>query len=523
MSISSLLGSDSERTTRDNIGNNYREGPSQTQKNTISSPGSQSMPARSPTGSISGGHQQYLPHSPNPGRHYSASAAALRFRAYSGGAQTRPYTTPKGNSRLDVGGVTSGLPHGDVIVRSAPLESQSSDLQRFLSDTKKERNDTKRAVDRPNSQPNGVRTPPRNRTKTSMTQLALHEEHNRPPREAERAYEHSLEASREGDAMNVKQNLRTPTEHGIGEIRPPMERTNESISFQCAAQQQQLNGTGSLETMVAAGKTLSRKAYNIAAMTSQSLDGRIAQGQNSSSQSPFSPDPLRPPHVERLLVTSSAQETSRLSPVHLHSRLSSLIDEQSVTPIPPSANTSGAAGGDDLSVEQVPHHTKTREDNQHPPLRSSLALFVENSKRGGRVSPLPQAVQGAQRQSMTPASDPGIKSEFARMFSGIGSGVGSGMPRPALADSGPSSPFTHRSPTRVWEAERPLPLAGRSSLVELNKPRVASRGGRRSRKTRYEEVKTDDNNVDSLGIPSTRGMKRGRHTHHHHQKLPNHQ
>ena len=518
MSISSLLGSDSERTVRENIGNNYRDASSRPYMTTVPSPGSQSMPARSPTGSISGGHQQYLPRSPNSGRHYSASAAASRFRAYSGGVQTRPYTVPKVNGRFDVGAVTPELSRGDVLVRSAPLDFQNSDLQRISSNTQKERHDSKRVVDRLNGQPNGVMTPPRHEPKMSTTPPALHDQYNRIPPEAERPCEYTLERSVGKKGYNGIQ-----SDYSTKETRAPIERTSEVIPFQCAAQQEQANSTGSSEAKIAVKNTPTGNIYDKTAMTLLNLDGSAARGYSQPSQSPFSSDSIRPLRVERLNVTSSSQENPRLSPAHLHSRLNSLVDETSVTPVARSDYTSRAAGGDELGVEQTSHHTKVREDSQHPPLRSSLALFVENNKRGGRVSPLPQAVQGAQRQSMTPASDPGIKNEFARMFSGIGSGVGSGMPRPVAVNSGPPSPFTHRSPTKIWEAERPVPFGGRSNLVELNKPQVASRGGRRSRKTKDEEIRSNGNSVDGLGASSTRGMKRGRHPPHHHQKVPNNQ
>ncbi|KAJ4342853.1 hypothetical protein N0V95_006793 [Ascochyta clinopodiicola] len=59
--------------------------------------------------------------------------------------------------------------------------------------------------------------------------------------------------------------------------------------------------------------------------------------------------------------------------------------------------------------------------------KSHIGLGLEESRRTGRASPLPQAVQGAQAPPFMTGKDPGIKSEFGRMFSGLG-GLGSSTP-----------------------------------------------------------------------------------------------
>ena len=144
--------------------------------------------------------------------------------------------------------------------------------------------------------------------------------------------------------------------------------------------------------------------------------------------------------------------------------------------------------------------------------KNLLGLMVENNKRSGRVSPLPQAVQGAQGRTRGPASEPGIKNEFARMFSGIGSGVGSAMSTPVPQELGASISFPS-SPTRTEEVERRTPFSGRNDLVENIKPRVTSRGGRRSRKMKDEESRIDVGNVSGQGLTrsfSARGAKRSR-------------
>ncbi|KAJ5907375.1 hypothetical protein N7495_000057 [Penicillium taxi] len=137
--------------------------------------------------------------------------------------------------------------------------------------------------------------------------------------------------------------------------------------------------------------------------------------------------------------------------------------------------------------------------------RSLLAVGVDG-KRGGRASPLPQAVQGAQAPFIGASGEPGIKNELGRVFSGIGSGVG-GVTG-ASAGSGPStpliaSPFKHDS------------LAGRSMNGEDDKnPRPASDTGRRSRKSRDEDASEHD--VAGLSARTRRARHAHPHHHHHH-------
>ena len=150
------------------------------------------------------------------------------------------------------------------------------------------------------------------------------------------------------------------------------------------------------------------------------------------------------------------------------------------------------------------------EATQQP--RTLLGLMVDNAKRGGRISPLPQAVQGAQGRMRGPASEPGIKNEFARMFSGIGSGVGSAMSTPVPTEPGASLSFPS-SPTRIDDSERRTPLNGRREALDHAKPRISSRGGRRNRKVKDEESQKDLENGDDLEIVrsfSARGPKRVR-------------
>lgn len=158
-----------------------------------------------------------------------------------------------------------------------------------------------------------------------------------------------------------------------------------------------------------------------------------------------------------------------------------------------------------------------------------MAIHPENSsRRGGRNSPLPQAVQGAQSQLSGPGDEPGIKSEFGRMFSGIGSGVGVGSGSGALTPSNGGADTTQAgmtvlSPRRegAGTADGAVtgPGGGSSDAVPVNMTGT-NRGVKRSRKTLK-----DDHNVESgdggRGTPDAisspiRGTKRNRHGHHHH-------
>ena len=145
------------------------------------------------------------------------------------------------------------------------------------------------------------------------------------------------------------------------------------------------------------------------------------------------------------------------------------------------------------------------ESSPHPKVIS----LVNEGKRG-RVSPLPQAVQGAQAKARGPASEPGIKNEFARMFSGIGSGVGSAMSTPAPPDVQPPGSFPS-SPIRPEHAGRQTPLGAKAERTNSAKPQ---RGGRRARKVKDADVKKEgegENRGTGLaGAGIGRGQKRSR-------------
>lgn len=115
-------------------------------------------------------------------------------------------------------------------------------------------------------------------------------------------------------------------------------------------------------------------------------------------------------------------------------------------------------------------------------LQPHLRAVGVGGKLGGRASPLPQAVQGAQAPFISQSGEPSIKNELGRVFSGIGSGVG-GVTAGA-SGSGPStpliaSPFKHHSATGRSVNGDGLD-DGRASRS------LSASGNRRSRKSRTE-------------------------------------
>ncbi|KAF2741007.1 Rxt3-domain-containing protein [Polyplosphaeria fusca] len=136
--------------------------------------------------------------------------------------------------------------------------------------------------------------------------------------------------------------------------------------------------------------------------------------------------------------------------------------------------------------------------------KSFLAnLGPEANRKTGRASPLPQAVQGAQAQPFSIGKDPSIKSEFGRMFSGLGSGLGTSTP-------------SRQSPMPQGGSEPP-PI---TDLNDLRLQRVSSQTGRKPKRVKDEDGLFENESIDGRGTPNlgARGSKRNKHNHggHHH-------
>ncbi|THW76507.1 Rxt3-domain-containing protein [Aureobasidium pullulans] len=148
---------------------------------------------------------------------------------------------------------------------------------------------------------------------------------------------------------------------------------------------------------------------------------------------------------------------------------------------------------------------EAREGEEHPLQRAFLGVASEIRHKNGRSSPLPQAVQGAQPRHIGPGADPGVKSEFGRMFSGLGSGVGSNTPTAGIATPSRGSP---------------------ARQVDVNE----DTDSRKARSRLREDNREDSDSVDGRNTPtaSQRGSKRPKtthqppHHHHHHAHAHHH-
>ena len=157
---------------------------------------------------------------------------------------------------------------------------------------------------------------------------------------------------------------------------------------------------------------------------------------------------------------------------------------------------------------------KSLEDSQMSH-RSILASSQEAHHRVERSSPLPQAVQGASSQPAGSGRDPTVKSEFGRMFSGLGSGVG-------------STPVPNGSPTPV-RASYNLEGDRRTSHLDGMYERPSRSPGAERLKRAYEANERID--LESLdgritpgyNAPRSKRTKQNHSTPHHHHHPLGHQ
>ena len=233
------------------------------------------------------------------------------------------------------------------------------------------------------------------------------------------------------------------------------------------------------------------------------------------SQRPYGPYPS-PSHVNPRYDGQSAEDMVRQRSVdrlnnrvveHYHAPPTSdpaSLDRHKTEPLARSLSSSGS-GYPGRSLYDYPR--RMGEEMQHS--KSHIGFGLEASRRTGRASPLPQAVQGAQAQPLSIGKDPGIKSEFGRMFSGLGSGLGSSTP----------------------SRGSPMPQNGQGSFSHdpesgdiLRLQRVNSQQGRKPKRVKDEDVFDAESN-DGRGTPSGLRAKRNKHNHpgHHHHHAPHHQ
>lgn len=518
MSISSMLGSDAGRDNgrlpREPISKVTSNNLSPLRANARPSPAPQSGSASSPP-QISESAVFLYQRSQSPERANSMSAQTTRSsRTFSGGVPRRPFSiTNRDSPDIPRHGSASGL------FTSQYSPASDAGPQNDWRTSQERRTNTDKPLERPSSQPSGYRTPPSEFEPKFYSRPAASE----------------IGGFRRAEGAEMLFSNPVILEGSFNKKFPVRDQNTANGNLDRRAQQSQERPRSQLNAHDSPNqKPLNTSAYpflNRLPATSESQHSQIRPGTEPSpnrllerehstpSQSPFSSESLRRLREERL-AAGLHQQNLASSPLNIQPRVSEQANDQqgqiltrNLSLLAPSTDNLSAAEG-------VDHHVRTGEDHpQHH--RSSLALLVDNSRRG-RVSPLPQAVQGAQGRTSGPASDPGIKNEFAKMFMGIGAGVGRG----GRLGSGTSSPFPP-SPTKNLESERRSPFARRGDLVELAKTRSVSRGGRRGRKAKDEELKLEPEAIEGRATvgatTNTRGTKRTRHNHHHHPHQHGHQ
>lgn len=147
--------------------------------------------------------------------------------------------------------------------------------------------------------------------------------------------------------------------------------------------------------------------------------------------------------------------------------------------------------------------------NPGEPMHRSRSFLSAGADRRGRASPLPQAVQGAQAQLSGPSGDPSIKSEFGRIFQGLGSGLGGHLP-------GVSTP-SRQSPMPGQRNSEDFGGSNANDMDGVKMNRMSSRGGSTKKGRRVkDEDKMDAEGNDGRRTPVGRNNKRTRAGHHHH-------
>ncbi len=242
-------------------------------------------------------------------------------------------------------------------------------------------------------------------------------------------------------------------------------------------------------------------------LASQALNRSMqsqSEPQYSPTKGPLSEESLRQLREER---QKSTQQSTGYSPSASRNRFFDNGTERQ--PQLNSHNAGSREGNGSINGGFQPHRTSDDGSQSH---RNMLATMFDTNKRG-RISPLPQAVQGAQGQIRGPSTDPSIKNEFSRLFPGIGSGVGS-----AGMNSGASTPFPPPSPKPNHESENRIAFGSRREMADFGRSsRDASRVGKRSRRVKDDDELEILDSRPTNAPTSTRGVRKSRHGHHHHR------
>ena len=500
MSILSMLDSGPPPRTS-------REPTTSTPLNGTSPPSSYSMtqplPASSPTKSAQG--NGFL-HRSSPDKFRTSQAPTNRpFRAYSGGASQRSYSSIKAGS-------PDNSRYGSVAATSLSQYSPHSEssAQQEIRQQQDRRSSVSGLMDRPTSQPNGYGESPserKNRTEIDALRGDIARRELNPPQHRVTSFEFlSRDAQLERQAR-LEQQAQAERQAEI-ERQQRLEQDKQSAANDSPRDDRLrsmdypfLTHTSVFSEPPSSGLRPERESPS-----SQALNRSIqsqSQPQYSPTKGPLSEESLRRLREER---QKSTQQTTGYSPSISRNRF---FDNGTERQPPLNHNAGSREGNGSINGGFQPNRTSDDGSQTH---RNMLATMFDTNKRG-RISPLPQAVQGAQGQTRGPSTDPNIKNEFSRLFPGIGSGVGS-----TGISSGASTPFPPPSPKPNHESENRAPFGSRREIADLGRSsRDASRVGKRSRRVK------DDDELEILdsrptNVPtSTRGVRKSRHGHHHHR------
>lgn len=432
----------------------------------------------------------------SPEKHQASQTPTSRpFRAYSGGAPQRIYTPSKARSPDDA----KKPPLSAAPVLQYSPRSDAGMQQDFKSQHERS-SDTGRIMDRPSSQPNGysgaILDVKRKRAKMDSQHMGKAEQEENAIKEASLRQANRARIS-SFDFLGRQAQL---------ERQKQLEHEKD-LAHQGSPERARLNGTN--YPFLSQPSVFSEPSVSAPRPEEESVIDRLLK---SSYQPTFNAANGRLPDGSTRHIRDErpkiAQHTQKYLLAASRHPFCDKEDERQSQTILQKAVSGAAIQEGRPAIDGLNQQLRNVDDGVQNH-RSTLALI--NDKRAGRVSPLPQAVQGAQGQKRGPSSDPSIKNEFSRMFAGIGSGVGS-----AGLNSGASTPFPP-SPKQNPEAEPRTPFPNRGDLIDVAKSRNGSRTGRRGKRVKEDDPKDLETTEDrsATGPIGARGIKKGRHIHHH--------
>ncbi|KAF2174443.1 Rxt3-domain-containing protein [Zopfia rhizophila CBS 207.26] len=497
MSISSLIGSGD--TSASNQPSQSQSSPTSASANTPSSNNHSMQPPSPRRGLSSGSKSEFQPYrrQPSPERHmYTSTASRLpEGHGYTVGSPTRSYSNHASPELGRQALPQTSQPYRPMVFQSSrPYASSPND-----SHARDPRQTSAGIPPRPNSQPSGPPGPPEPEMKAGYDALGgrrviygqvteerrrtLGESHHARPTAAEilgRAPQSSTDRDRPVTVQPVSHSAFSPPRDQRGVPgphqpqrnvwRPPVPEDAPRETTEIRRDDPQ----APFRSNYGAYPPTSQAPGPYGGHTAEDMvRGRSLDHLSHRAVEQYHAPPTSDPH------TNERQRTEQLS----------------------RSLSSGGSVYTGRSIYDQPR--RIGEEMQYS--KSFLALGPEANRRTGRASPLPQAVQGAQAQPVSIGKDPSIKSEFGRMFSGLGSGLGTSTP-------------SRQSPLPQNGAEN---LPSSTDLNDLRLQRVNSQNGRKPKRVKDEEGVIDSESIDGRGTPSltgARGPKRNKHNHagHHH-------